>query len=445
MGPFDTIRRIYTFLTIDIWRIRLENLTRARALLIAQLRIVVLSLRGFREDRCGVRASALTYYTLLSIVPLAAIALGISKGFGYDYTIQRMLTESSPAYAEVASKIVEFSQAFIESVRGGVVAGVGFALLLWTLIKVIGNIEAAFNDIWNVGKHRGIIRKFSDYIAIVIVATVGMVLYNGLIVFIGAQIPYLLDKLSLGALEGPLMGFVFKALPLVLIWMVFAFIYLVMPNTRVSLRSALIAGIIAGTIYQVVQLVYINFQIGVARHNAIYGSLAALPLFLIWIQMSWLIVLLGAEISFAIQNVNTYESEIESLHISWQTKKKLALLVAHRVIRNFADGTPPMTAAELSDALGIPVRLVRQVLGEMVEAGVFSRTEPTDGRDVAFQPACDLERFTVKCVIDTLESMGSDTPPDQETPQFERLSAILNAFSRRIEEAPENVPLRDIL
>jgi membrane protein len=445
MGLFGALRRAITFLTVDIWRIRLQDLTRMRAFLIGQLRIVVLSVRGFREDQCAVRASALTYYTLLALVPLAAIVIGVSRGFGYDYALQRMLIENNPAYALIASKIVEYSQALIETARGGVVAGIGLALLLWTLIKMIGNIEAAFNDIWNVGKQRGIIRKFSDYIAIVIVGTVGMVLYNSLTVFITAQIRLVLEKLSLGSLEGTVTTFVLRVLPVLLVWAVFSFIYLVMPNTRVSVRSAVASGIIAGTIYQAVQVVYIAFQIGVARYNAIYGSLAALPLFLIWIQMSWLIVLFGAEISFAIQNVHTYEWEIESLRLSWNTKKRLGLLVAHRVIRNFSAGVPPMTAAELSEELGIPVRLVRQILGELAEAGVFTRTESGDARDVAFQPACDLEHFTVKCVLDTLERIGGDTVPVHESPQFERLSAIVDSFAERIEESPENVLLKDIV
>jgi membrane protein len=160
--------------------------------------------------------------------------------------------------------------------------------------------------------------------------------------------------------------------------------------------------------------------------------------------MSWLIVLLGAEISFAIQNVHTYRSEIDSLSISWRSKKRLGLLVAWKVVKNFSEGSQPMTSVEISEELGIPVRLVRQVLSEMVDAGVFSKTERTHSQDSAFQPACDISHFTVSCVLDTLEELGSDNVPALESPQSARLTAIMDSFAEAIERSPENVHLKDI-
>lgn len=444
MGSIDTIKRIIAFLREDIWRIHLDDFSRLRRFLLGQLRIVVLSVRGFREDQCHVRASALTYYTLLSIVPVAAIALGIAKGFGYDRVLQRILIESYPGYETLTGRLVEYSSALLENTQGGIVAGFGLLFLLWTLIKVLGNIEGAFNDIWNVGKQRSLVRKFSDYIAIVLVCTIGLLIYNSATVFIAAHIQYLFNKLALSGLQGPLVSLTFKAIPFLLIWTLFAFIYIVMPNTRVGLRPALTAAVVAGTLYQVVQWGYITLQIGVARYNAIYGSLAAVPLFLVWLQISWLIVLFGAEISFAIQNVRLYQFEIDSLRVSWHEKKRLALLVAHRVIRGFSRGERAMTAAAIAEELGIPVRLVRNILAALAEAGVFSKTESPDERDVAYQPACDLEHFTVKCVLDTFEKIGSETVPVRDSPQLERLNAILDSFAEAIEHSPGNVLLRDI-
>jgi len=182
----------------------------------------------------------------------------------------------------------------------------------------------------------------------------------------------------------------------------------------------------------------------VTKYNAIYGSLAALPLLLIAIQMTWLIILVGAEISFAIQNVNMYKSEIDSLHINWRSKKRLGLLVAWRVIKNFSGGNPPMTAAEIAEDLGMPVRLVRQVLSELADSGLFSKTETAKGQDFAFQPSCDVSRFTVECVLDTLERLGSDNVPVKDSPQFARLTAIMDSFSDAMEDSPENILLKDI-
>jgi len=444
MNPINGIKRAITFLTIDIWKLRLEDLSRVRALLVNQLRILVLSLKGFQEDKLNVRASALTYYSLLSIVPVVAIVFGIAKGFGFDKIIEDTLYKNYPGYETVVAKIVEYANSLLETTQGGIVAGVGIVVLLFTLIKVLGNFEAAFNDIWNIHKDRSIVRKFSDYTAILIVTMIGLIIYTSLSGFIASRLITLLDSTILREAQGPVSWLIFNILPFFLIWGLLTFIYLVLPNTKVSFKSAFYAAVVAGTLYRLVQWVYISFQIGVSRNNAIYGSLAALPLFLIWVQMSWLIVLVGAEISFAIQNVGMYQSEIDSLHISWRSKKRLGLLVAWKVIRNFADGLAPMTAAEISEELGMPVRLVRQILSELADEGMLSKTERAKGQDPAFQPACDISHFTVKCVLDTLEKLGSDTVPANDSPQFARLTAIMDSFGDAMENSPENVLLRDI-
>jgi membrane protein len=444
MNPIRTIKRVITFLTVDIWKLRLENLSRVRALLVNQLRILILSLKGFEEDKLNVRASALTYYSLLSIVPVVAIVFGIAKGFGFDKIIEDTLYKNYPGYEIIVAKIVEYANSLLENTQGGIVAGVGIIVLLYTLIKVFGNFEAAFNDIWNIHKDRSIVRKFSDYTAILIVTVVGLLIYTGLSGLISSRLIGLLDSSALKEAQGPVSWLLFNILPFLLIWGLLTFIYIVLPNTKVSFKSAFYAAVVAGTLYRIVQWIYIAFQIGVTKYNAIYGSFAAVPLLLIWIQMSWLIILVGAEISFAIQNVNMYQSEIDSLHISWRSKKRLGLLIAWKVIRNFSAGLAPMTAAEIAVELGMPVRLVRQVLSELAGEGIFSKTETGKGQDSAFQPACDIDFFTVKCVLDTLEKLGSDSVPVNDSPQFARLTAIMDSFGDAMENSPENMLLRDI-
>jgi len=444
MNPISAIKRVITFLTVDIWKLRLEDLSRVRALLVNQLRILILSLKGFQEDKLNVRASALTYYSLLSIVPVVAIVFGIAKGFGFDKIIEDTLYKNYPGYEIIVAKIVEYANSLLENTQGGIVAGVGIIVLLYTLIKVLGNFEAAFNDIWNIHKDRSIVRKFSDYTAILIVTVVGLLIYTGLSGLISSRLIGLLNSSALREAQGPVSWLLFNILPFLLIWGLLTFIYIVLPNTKVSFKSAFYAAVVAGTLYRIVQWIYIAFQIGVTKYNTIYGSFAAVPLLLIWIQMSWLIILVGAEISFAIQNVNMYQSEIDSLHISWRSKKRLGLLIAWKVIRNFSAGLVPMTAAEIAEELGMPVRLVRQVLSELAEEGIFSKTEPGKGQDSAFQPACDITFFTVKCVLDTLEKLGSDSVPVNDSPQFARLTAIMDSFGDAMENSPENMLLRDI-
>lgn len=444
MDIVGTVKKAIHFLTVDIWHLRAEDLSRIRGLLLEPLKVIVLSVRSFREDKCGVRASALTYYTLLSIVPVFAVVFGIAKGFGYDRVLQKTVEDNYPGHEEIVTQIIGYSNTLLENTRGGLIAGVGVLLLFWVLIKVLGHIEGAFNDIWNVRKHRSIIRKFSDYLSIVVVCTIGLIIYNSLTVFISSQIEYVIDRLYLSGLRGPLMEIGVRTISILVIWGVFMFIYIVVPNTRVGIKSSFVGGAVAGTIYQIVQWVYIGFQIGVAKYNAIYGSFAALPMFLIWIHMSWVILLFGAEIAFAFENVKRHESEIESKNISWYNKKRLALLVAHRVVKNFAKGGRPLTAPGIAEDLGMPVRLVRQILSDLVEAGAFSKTESEDAQETGFQPACDIDLFTVKCVLDTMENLGSDKVPAEHTKEFERLSGIMESFESKFEKSDENVRLSEI-
>ncbi len=211
---------------------------------------------------------------------------------------------------------------------------------------------------------------------------------------------------------------------------------------RVS--PALLAGIVAGTIYEIVQLVYINFQVGVAQYNAIYGSFAALPLFLIWLQLSWFIVLYGAEISFAHQNIDTYEHEPDSLQVSVHFKKLLSLEVAHLIILNFSKGAEPLTASQVSHTLEIPIRLVRQIIYELVESRVISETKTEELKESAYQPAKDINELSIQYIIEELEKNGADNIPVMHTKELDVLSETLQSFEDTIKKSPSNKLLKDI-
>jgi membrane protein len=217
-----------------------------------------------------------------------------------------------------------------------------------------------------------------------------------------------------------------------------------MPNTKVRFRSSLIAGIAAGTIFQFVQWGYIRFQIGAARYGAIYGSFAALPLFLMWLQISWLIVLFGAEISFAHQNVDTYEFEPDCLSVSYSFKRLLSLLVSELLVKNFCRGERAFYAAEISHKLEIPIRLVREILYELVGAGILIEVRREQDKDAAYQPGCDSESLTIKYVIDALEQRGVADIPVVKSGEFDKLTGCLKEFGDLIEKSPANMPLKNI-
>jgi membrane protein len=437
---FDTVQ----FLNADIWRLQAHKLPPRRSFWITQLRIVLLAVRRFNLDKCELRASALTFYSLLSIVPVVALAFAVAKGFGVEKVLGEQLMAKMQGQEEVAERIIGFAQSFLENTKGGAIAGVGIVLLFWTVIKVLGNVEKSFNDIWGVKTSRAMGRKFADYLSIMMICPVLLIIASSVTVLLTTQVSAMLERLSfLGYLADALI-WLLKIVPYAVIWLVFTFVYVFMPNTKVELKAALWGGILAGTIYQLVQLAYITFQIGVSNYGAIYGSFAALPLFLVWLQLSWLIVLLGAEISFAHQNVGTYEFEQDCLGVSHSFRRMIALMISSLCVKHFLKAEKPLTAEDLSRELEVPIRLVRSVLAELTEAGLLCEVRADHRENIAYQPACDIHRLTVAGVVDRLDQQGIATVPVAESTSTDKLHETLQRFREMIEQSSANLRLQDL-
>ena len=436
--------KLINFVRFDIWRAGARDLSRTKYFLVKQLRILILTFRGFRKDKCALSASALTFYSILSVVPVVAMAFGIAKGFGFQKLLEKQLLEKFQAQQEVMNRIVSFAHSLLENTKGGIIAGIGIVFLLWTVIKVFGQIERSFNDIWEVKIPRTLGRKFSDYLSIMLISPILFILSSSVTVFITTQITAITQKVALLGVFSPVIFLVLKFIPYGLIWILFIFMYILMPNTKVRFSSGLIGGVIAGTIYQIAQWAYITFQVGVAKYNAIYGSFAALPLFLIWIQLSWLVVLFGAEISFAYQYVDTYESEPDGRPISPAFKRLLSLQISCLVISRFSKAEPPLSASKIAKTLEIPIRLTQHILGELTEARILSDTESKKNKEVYYQPARDINAITINSVIEALEQIGVDSIPVAETAELRLLSDALKTLNEEIEKSPANRLLKDI-
>ncbi|MFH1370702.1 MAG: YihY/virulence factor BrkB family protein [Planctomycetota bacterium] len=432
------------FIKTDIWRMRLKDHPRGKSFIIRLIRIVVLAWRGFNENKCKLRASALTLFTLLSIVPVLAVMFGIAKGFNLQGRVAAQVLERLKGQEEVANRIIAFANALLDKASGGLVAGIGIAILLWTIISLLSNIESSFNLIWGVVKPRSFGRKFSDYLAMMLLCPILLAIAASATAFASDQIRLVIEKIPLLQKLGPVFWLLLKLLPYCTIWIAFTFIFIFMPNTKVKFKSALIAGIVAGTIFQLAQWAYLNFQFLIAKKYAIYGSFAALPLFLIWLQTSWLIVLFGAEVSFAHQNVETYEFEPDCLSVSHSFKTLLSMLIMQRLVKNFCDGKKPCDASGLSHELDIPIRLVRQILYELSESGVASEVRKGEDKELAYQPAIDAEKITVKFVIDRLEQRGTSDIPVAKSNELDKLSDSLRQFGELIEKSPANVLLKNL-
>ncbi len=346
---------------------------------------------------------------------------------------------------EVAVKIITFANSLLKNTKGGLIAGIGVIILIWSVMKVLGNIEHSFNIIWGVKKPRSFARKFSDYISLILICPILMIMAGSTTVLVSSQAKLLLEKITFLKSMGPLLLVPLKILPYCTLWLLFTFIFIFMPNTKVKLKSALVAGIFAGTLFQIVQWAYINLQIGAAKYSAIYGSFAALPLFLIWLQTSWLIILFGAEIAFAVQNVQTYEFEPDCLSVSPKYKNLLSLIVTKLIISKFCSGEAPISADTISKSLGIPIRLVRQILYELVDSSVISEiNKGEESKEMLYQPARDVEMLTIKYVLDALEKRGNSEIPVNDSEELKRLSSNLSQLDEMIEKTPYNVKLKNI-
>jgi len=275
-----------------------------------------------------------------------------------------------------------------------------------------------------------------------LVAPVLMIAASSANVYLSTQLNSISQQIELIGYISPYIMFLFKLIPYVIIWLLFSVIYIVMPNTKVSIVAGIIAGIIAGSAFQVTQWFYIDFQIGVSKYNAIYGSFAALPLFLIWMRISWLIVLFGAELSFAYQNVKMYEFESETDNISHRSRRVLSILILNRIIKRFTAGEEPLTATELAIDLKLPVRMVRSLLNNLIKCRIVSETYTDDPKSRGFQPAQYIDKFTIAYVIDQLDNMGASLEPNTEL--MVRVKEIHDSFFKNVNNLPENILVKDL-
>ena len=432
------LRKLFTYFTDTIFR---EDINEWRnpvvRWLVQQYRLLFYTARGLVEHGTLVRSAALTFYTLMSLVPLLALVFAVVKGFGLADGLVENLYELFPQHPETVDYIVGFAENALARTQGGVVAAVGLVMLFWAVIRVFGSIENAFNNIWEVKVERSIARQWTDYIAVVMIVPVLWILANAVGNYI-EQVLGLYDKWYFTTLS--------RLASMVVIWTMFTLLYLIIPNARVRFQSALMAGIVAGTIFLLFQWGYVYVQRWMTSYNAVYGSFAALPLFLIWMQTSWEILLFGGELSFAYQNISRFAEERESLRISYDQRRKVLLAVMILVARNFRDHGGTLPTDEIRKRLGLPTRIVNDILFQLVQAGQLIAVRSGDGeRDVAFAPAHDLSSITVYGILEAVECTGQTTLDLEQTPELARMNREVETLKEEVLHSPNNVRLTDLL
>ena len=417
------------FLKVDIWRVQRDEVSAVRFFFYKLLKMLLLTVEWFLDKKMFVAAASLTYSTLLAIVPIIAVVFAIARGFGYNIYIEQWFRDSLSSQPQAAEIIISFVNSYLIHTKSGVFLGIGLLFMLWTVIMLIDNIEQVFNDIWQVNKPRSIYRTITDYTSMFFLAPIGIVVSSGLTL---AVTSFAGNNLSETYVLGPLLRFLIDLTPFLLMSAVFVFLYVFMPNTKVNFSSAIVPGILAGCAMQGLQFAYIHSQIWVTGYNAIYGSFAALPLFLLWLQISWIICLFGANLCYTNQNLEDFAFRTNTSDLSHRYKLMLSLLLASRICKRFEEGERPYTALELKLQTGIPIRMVHDLLNELVELNVISEVNTGDkGDDTYYQPAISLDKLSVRMVVDRIEAKGK-WKLDLDMHQFEG-EAWSKTFSLRAE------------
>ena len=357
------IATLWKFLTYDIWRITEDEVTKTTFSLYNIIKTIYLCINRFTKDRLVNKASALTYSTLLAIVPILAIVFAIARGFGFDNLMESQI------------------------------------------VNLINNMEITFNRIWQVKKARSMYRKITDYFSMLLLIPLLLVVSGGLSIFMSTMLKNVADF----TLLAPIGKFLIRLIPFVLTWFMFTGLYVFMPNTKVKLKHALISGVLAGTAHQAFQFLYISSQLWVSRYNAIYGSFAALPMFLLWLQISWTICLFGAELTYAGQNIRNFSFDKDARNISRRYRDFISILIMSLIAKRFEKNEPPYTAEDISEECQIPIRLTNQTLYELQEINLLHEVV-TDAKsqDIAYQPSMDINKLNVALLLDKLDTHGSE-------------------------------------
>jgi membrane protein len=407
-------------------------------------RVIVSSFKEFHRDRCSLRASSLTLYSLFAIVPVMAMAFGIAKGFGFQQFLESKVLVMLEGQEEILKNVLEFSNNLLEKTHGGPMAIIGIILLVYSLVKLLGHIENAFNQIWWVQEDRPLLRKITDYMTISIAAGLLMIFSSSATLFVTTRLKNFIEYLSLPVSIENLISFGFNIFPFLSIWILFVFFYVIIPNKKIDVTAAAVGAIIAGTIFQLVQIFYLKFQVGVSNYNAIYGSFAALPLFLIWLQLSWVILLYGAEIAFVWENTASLEADgMDYDKLGWHQQKLVALRMVLLCVKRFARGAPPATDLEISKELKLPLKIIKILLEKLLASNLLFQVTSSKG-DQGYSPAIDIESLTIMDVIIAFEQPEETTIDMSAALEFQALEESLNTFARSARNSSGERKLKDI-
>ncbi len=435
------VRQVIQFLRRDLWILDIAGLNQMRRLVVKTLQVLYMVGEGAIRDKLLVRASALTYWTLLSIVPLLAFTFSILKGLGVQKRLEAALLQRlAVGSQDIASQII----GYIDHVNINSLGAIGLVVLMVVVFSMLNNMEITFNDIWGLKKHRSTIRKISDYFSFLILLPIVFFVVISLTASFksNAIMTWMTSQPGLGTLVISIL----KVLPFVMLSIFFTFLYLFMPNTRVKFWPALMAGIFAGMVWQLAQWGYVSLQVGMTRYNVLYGTFAQIPFMLIWIYFSWVIVLFGAEFSFALQNVSIYKREQESTSVNLESRFELALAFLKDIDQVYNNGGKRWQDVSLAEQHRVSIRLARSVLNWMNDAGLVIMLGHEQQEQII--PAINIGILPVAEIIERLEQTGAPVRNHQPETEAVANQGKVRVLMQRLKQARrqylEDLKLREL-
>lgn len=389
------------------------------------VKTVNLSVQSFLNQDLQSRACALTYRTVLALVPALALLFAIGRGFNLQDVLQKELIDYFPAQRSTLMQAFGYVDAYLQQTSGGIFVGVGILFLLWTLISLLSSVETSFNTIWQVNKGRRLWRMITDYLAIFILLPVLMICGSGFSLLMTTSLKNLLP---FEFIDSALSVF-FDFAGVVFTWLFFAGSYLLIPNTKVKIMPALISGIVVGTAYQVLQWLFVSGQMYVSKYNAIYGSFSFLPLMLIWLQLVWLITLIGAVMCYASQNISEFNYGEKIRNISEDYRMQVSVIIMAIISKRFYENEEPITTYNLASDYGIPINMAKPLVERLSNCGLITYLQSPDN-DISthkLNPAIEVSGLTVGKVIKRIYEYGEAdfiSGLDDKFPEVFRLSHL---------------------
>ena len=405
------------------------------------VKIINLSVRSFLDRDLQQRAGSLTYNTVLAIVPALAMLFAIARGFGFQNLMQTQLFRYFPAQQQALETALNYVDNYLSQASQGAFIGIGVVFLLWTLISLMSNVEDTFNHVWSITTKRSFRRKLTDYTALFLLLPLLMVCSAGITIFMSDAVQRMFEFNALSPMKHRLLAF----MPTIISWIIFTAAYYLVPNTKVKFKGALFSGVLCGTLFQVVQWLFVTGQVYVSKYNAIYGSFAFLPLLLIWLQLSWLIALAGVVLTYAWQNFDSFAYRDKAKEMSQSYTNNLAIAVLTQAVKRFKSQNGLLTRRDIIRNYDIPGTLADRLLSNLQQAGLLNRVSLGNGdkEEYAFQPAFDPDDFTLNDTLKRLARIGkSDFIPKADT-SFTKVWSAIKAI-QDIQQQANDIALLDL-